>query len=59
VFAVRGAEIVLFSQPRPVAAIHEPGGWTVDALRSRLQDLEPQFTPLATTDDVFPHDPRM
>jgi NAD(P)-dependent dehydrogenase (short-subunit alcohol dehydrogenase family) len=59
VFAVRGAEIVLFSQPRPVAAIHAPGGWTMDALRSGLQALEPQFTPLATTDDVFPDDPKV
>ena len=59
VFAVRGAEIVLFSLPRPLATIYQPGGWDAASLASRLATLEPQFVPLAVTADVFPDDPRL
>jgi hypothetical protein len=59
VFAVRGAEIVVFSQPRPSAAIHQPGGWTVEALQSHMQALEHAFSPLAVTADIFPDDPKL
>jgi NAD(P)-dependent dehydrogenase (short-subunit alcohol dehydrogenase family) len=59
VFAVRGSEIVLFSLPRPLATIYQPGGWDATSLAERLQALESQFTPLAVTADVFPDDPRL
>jgi NAD(P)-dependent dehydrogenase (short-subunit alcohol dehydrogenase family) len=59
VFAVRGAEIVLFSQPRPVASIHQSGAWDARTLGERLRALESQFVPLAVTDDVFPDDPKL
>ena len=59
VFAVRGAEIVLFSLPRPLATIYQPGGWSASALANRLGELEPQFVPLAVTADVFPDDPKL
>lgn len=59
VFAVRGAEIVLFSLPRPLATIYQPGGWDAASLANRLATLESQFIPLAVTADVFPDDPRL
>jgi NAD(P)-dependent dehydrogenase (short-subunit alcohol dehydrogenase family) len=58
VFMVRGAEIVLFSLPRPVAGLHQPGGWTAAAVQARMAELAPRFIPLEVTSDVFPHDPR-
>ena len=58
VFAVRGAEIVLFSQPRPIATIYRPGGWDARTIGERLRDLERQFVPLVVTADVFPDDPK-
>lgn len=57
VFAVRGAEIVLFSLPRPAASMHQPGGWTAAAVGDRMRELAPRFTPLEVTSDVFPDDP--
>ncbi len=58
VFGVRGGEIYLFSQPRPVKTIHHDGGWDHDslaamaepALRSELYDLE-------STGEYFSWDP--
>jgi NAD(P)-dependent dehydrogenase (short-subunit alcohol dehydrogenase family) len=58
VFAVRGAEIVLFSLPRPVRAIHRAGGWTPESVGEALSgSLRSAFVPLEVTADVFPHDP--
>lgn len=59
VFAVRGAEISLFSLPRPLATIYEPGGWNVSTLHARMTSLSGQFVPLEVTADVFPADPRV
>lgn len=59
VFAVRGAEIVLFSLPRPVDSIHQPGGWTPATVAERIADLSPFFVPLETTSDVFPGEPKL
>jgi NAD(P)-dependent dehydrogenase (short-subunit alcohol dehydrogenase family) len=59
VFAVRGAEIFLFSLPRPVSALYQPGGWTAEAVSHRLSELTPAFVPLETTSDVFPGDPKL
>jgi NAD(P)-dependent dehydrogenase (short-subunit alcohol dehydrogenase family) len=59
VFAVRGAEIVLFSLPRPVDSIHQPGGWTPETIADRITDLAPFFVPLETTSDVFPGEPKL
>lgn len=60
VFAVRGAEIVLFSLPRPAAAMHQPGGWTPATIAERIDAaLSAQFVPLDTTSDVFPGDPKL
>lgn len=59
VFAVRGAEITLFSFPRPIATLYRAGGWDAASLAAQLGTLEPQFTPLAVTSDVFPDEPRL
>lgn len=57
VFAVRGAEIVLFSLPRPAASLHQPGGWTAETIGRRIHEISRRFTPLEVTSDVFPDDP--
>lgn len=31
-FEVRGDDVSLFSEPAPVQTIHQPGGWSLDAL---------------------------
>ncbi len=59
VFAVRGAEIVLFSLPRPVATIYRAGGWDAASLARQLPTLESQFSPLVVTTDVFSDDPKL
>jgi NAD(P)-dependent dehydrogenase (short-subunit alcohol dehydrogenase family) len=58
VFAVRGAEIVLFSLPRPLATIYQPGGWNASSVANGLATLQSQFVPLTVTSDVFPDDPK-
>jgi NAD(P)-dependent dehydrogenase (short-subunit alcohol dehydrogenase family) len=58
VFAVRGAEISLFSLPRPIATVHRAGGWDAASLDDQLARLAPQFIPLEVTADVFSSDPR-
>lgn len=58
VFAVRGNEVFLMSQPRPLRTLHRTGGWTPDAL---VDELLPAFGddmyPLETSGDVFHWDP--
>jgi NAD(P)-dependent dehydrogenase (short-subunit alcohol dehydrogenase family) len=58
IFCVRGNEVFLMSQPRPVRSLHRDGGWTprtladqmLPAFRSDLYDLD-------VSADVFPWDP--
>lgn len=53
-FGVRGRELMLFSQPRPVAQLLAPqGGWTLDALGEAMQQCEPAFTELITDLEAF------
>ncbi len=59
IFAVRGAEIVLFSLPRPAATLYRPGGWDAASIADRLRTIESQFSPLAVTADVFADDPKL
>ncbi len=59
VFAVRGAEIVLFSHPRPIRTIHREGGWTPASVGEAVAALSTSFTPLEVTADVFPDPPRL
>ena len=58
IFVVRGEEVVLFSQPRPVASIARKDGWSVDQLLDEgLPALAAKFTDLGASAATFPYDP--
>jgi len=58
VFKVRGNEIFLMSQPRPIRSVHRDGGWGMQSLAdSMLPALSPSFFPLTSHLDVFSWDP--
>ncbi len=58
IFAVRGNEMFLMSQPRPVRSAHCGDGWTPEKVLSRvLPAMRPGFTPLERGRDVFCWDP--
>ena len=58
IFAARGNEVVLFSQPRPVKSIAALEGWTPGRIcEQALPALENTFTPLEASAAVFPYDP--
>jgi NAD(P)-dependent dehydrogenase (short-subunit alcohol dehydrogenase family) len=59
IFAVRNNEIFLFSQPRPVASLHQPKGWTAQDIGAQFQDaFGASLTPPERSGDVFTWDPR-
>jgi NAD(P)-dependent dehydrogenase (short-subunit alcohol dehydrogenase family) len=54
IFAVRGNEIFLMSQPRPLRSVHRADGWTPETLRDQLVPaLQSSFLPLDVSRDVF------
>ncbi len=54
VFGARGAEISIWSQPRPVLRLYETAGWDVGVLSERARpELEPHLTPLESEFDLF------
>jgi len=58
IFKVRGNEIFLMSQPRPVRSVHRDGGWTLQSLADTMVPaLSPSFFPLTSHLDVFSWDP--
>ena len=59
VFGVRGREVFLFSQPRPVATIASTdGNWTPGKLGNAVDsNLRSHFTDLATDLEAFNTDP--
>jgi NAD(P)-dependent dehydrogenase (short-subunit alcohol dehydrogenase family) len=58
VFGVRGKEIFIFSQPRPVRSIHHSEGWTPDRLSEMFKgSLGMHLVPLETSGQVFSYDP--
>jgi len=58
VFKVRGNEIFLMSQPRPIRSVHRDGGWGMQSLADiMLPALSPSFFPLTSHLDVFSWDP--
>lgn len=58
IFGVRGNEIMLFSQPRPIASVTRSDGWTPERLLGGgLAALKPKFTDLGASASVFPYDP--
>lgn len=58
IFGVRGKEIVVFSQPRPVRTIANSEGWTVESIATHaIASLQAGFTDLEVSSDVFPYEP--
>lgn len=57
IFGVRGSEIYLYSQPRPIRTLHRDGGWTPEALVNMEKSWRSSFVPLETYQDVFSWDP--
>lgn len=58
ILSVRGNEVFLYSQPRPIRSIHRSDGWTVDTLSKQLiPAFKPSFTRLETIGEVFSWDP--
>ena len=54
IFGVRGNEIYVYSQPRPVRSFHREDGWTLDNLSEHLAPgLGGFLTPLERTRSVF------
>jgi NAD(P)-dependent dehydrogenase (short-subunit alcohol dehydrogenase family) len=58
IFAVRGNEVVLFNQPRPVRSVARLEGWTPDSLLSQaLPSMKASYTDVGATTSVFPYEP--
>src|SRR5690606_4476614 len=58
IFGVRGNEIVLFDQPRPVRSMADLSGWNPQKiLDTCLPAMAPDFFALDASADVFPYDP--
>ena len=58
IFAVRGNEIVLFSQPRPVRSAARLEGWSPETILDQaLPSMKADFTDLGATASVFPYEP--
>ena len=58
IFGVRGKEIILFSQPRPIRQIADLEGWTPQKVAEIIpQAFKNSFYKLEVSADVFPYDP--
>ena len=58
IFAVRGNEVFLFNQPRPVRALGMLEGWTPKTLLEQaLPAMKGSYTDVGATTSVFPYDP--
>ena len=58
IFAARGNEIFLMSQPRPIRGIGKVEGWTPETVASHaMAALKPSFHDLGATTSVFGWDP--
>ncbi|MAK60088.1 MAG: 3-hydroxyacyl-CoA dehydrogenase [Ponticaulis sp.] len=58
IFAVRGNEIILFSQPRPVRSMANTAGWTPESvLDTALPAMKNDMEDLGASASVFPYDP--
>ena len=54
IFAVRGNEVFLMSQPRPLRSVHRSEGWTPETLAEHmLPTLRTSFVPNEMSRDVF------
>ena len=58
IFGVRGNEVYLYNQPRPIRIMARADGWNCENLAEQwLPAVEQAFTPLERTRDVYPWDP--
>lgn len=58
VFGVRGNEIYLFSQPRPVKTLHKGDGWTHESLAAMVEpSIRNEMISLEGTGEYFSWDP--
>ncbi len=58
IFGVRGKEIILFSQPRPIRQVADLEGWTPQKVAEIIpQTFKNSFYKLEVSADVFPYDP--
>lgn len=58
IFAVRGNEVFLFNQPRPVRGLARLEGWTPQSLIDQaLPALKGNYTDAGASASVFPYDP--
>jgi NAD(P)-dependent dehydrogenase (short-subunit alcohol dehydrogenase family) len=58
ILGVRGNEIYLYNQPRPIRIMARTDGWTPEKLAENwLPAVKGSFTPLERTRDVYPWDP--
>jgi len=58
IFSVRGNEVVLFDQPRPVKSVSRLEGWSPDTLiEHALPAMQNDFFDLGATTSVFPYPP--
>lgn len=58
VFCVRGNEVILFDQPRPMRSLADTSGWTPEKLLDiALPAMQTDFFGLEATAEVFPYDP--
>jgi NAD(P)-dependent dehydrogenase (short-subunit alcohol dehydrogenase family) len=53
IFGARGAEVALWSQPRPEVALVDPAGWSVAALAAARDRLAAHLVPLESEFDLF------
>ena len=55
---MRGNEIFLFSQPRPIRSTHNSEGWTPETIADHgMPSLEKSFFDLDRSADIFSWDP--
>jgi NAD(P)-dependent dehydrogenase (short-subunit alcohol dehydrogenase family) len=52
-FGARGAEVALWSQPRPVVRLVDEGGWTTESLAAARGRLAGHLVPLESEFDLF------
>jgi NAD(P)-dependent dehydrogenase (short-subunit alcohol dehydrogenase family) len=58
IFGVRGNEVVLFNQPRPVKSVARLEGWNPETLLDQcMPAMKADFTDMGATASVFPYDP--
>ena len=58
IFAVRGNEVVLFSQPRPVRSAARVEGWLPESLIAQaLPSMKASYADIGATTTVFPYEP--